>query len=60
MKLFDIPIEKPEITCRTCEFKFKHTYGKMLYCSKFKQPGTAYGFKKIKSGDKACELYSEK
>lgn len=61
-KLFDIP-EKPKNksttghTCRTCDHRYKHQYGKMFYCSKQQQKGTAYGDKKIKAGDDACHMY---
>lgn len=58
----DIPIqpnEKLKLTCRTCLYKYKHEYGKMLYCSKAFDKKTAYGNKKIKAGNKACHLYKK-
>ena len=62
MRLFDIPEivpKKPKNTCRNCTFRYKHQYGKMFYCSKQKQKGTAYGDKKIKAGDAACHMFEE-
>ena len=63
-KLFNIdPVKKenPTLTCRTCKYRYKHTYGKMFYCSKQqdKQKRTAYGHKKIKAGDPACYMYEK-
>ena len=58
--LFDVPeiiIEKPTVTCRNCIYRYQHDYGNMFYCEKQKQKRTAYGHKKIKAGDKACNLY---
>ena len=63
-KLFDLPetpiVErknKSALTCRSCKHRYKHQYGKMFYCHMNKQKGTAYGDKKIKAGDKACEMF---
>lgn len=59
-KLFDIPEKKAPkggLTCRTCIYRYKHQYGKMFYCRKQRQKGTAYGDKKIKAGDSACFMY---
>jgi len=61
-KLFECPVEtKKETgkTCRSCQFRYKHQYGKMFYCRKQKQKGTAYGDKKIKAGDIACSMYNK-
>ncbi|MFA8451770.1 MAG: hypothetical protein ACEPOW_13835 [Bacteroidales bacterium] len=62
--LFHYPVTKKEAykgpTCRSCQFRYKHTYGKMFYCSQFKQKDTAYGDKKIKAGDPACTKYKKK
>lgn len=58
--LFDIPEiekEKPNNTCRNCIHRYKHTYGKMFYCSKQRQKRTAYGDKKIKASDPACQMF---
>lgn len=61
-KLFEIPEQpkqKPDKTCRSCKYRYKHQYGKMFYCSEQKQKGTAYGDKKIKAGSPACYLYKK-
>jgi len=61
-KLFKVPeFKKPKsnTTCRTCEFKYKHEYGKMFYCSKQKQKETSYGHRKIKAGNPACHMYEK-
>lgn len=55
--LFPPEEKKKGNTCRTCKYKFKHEYGKMLYCAKRKQKGTAYGNLKIKAGNEACFMY---
>ena len=47
-------------TCRSCDFRYKHEYGKMYYCKQKKDPRTAYGDKKIKAGDPACPLFKQK
>ena len=61
-KLFNVPEfkkTKSTKTCRTCEYRYKHEYGKMFYCSKQKQKGTSYGHKKIKARDNACSMYEQ-
>ncbi len=63
LKLFDIPKEeknKSKMTCRSCEYRYKHEYGKMFYCSKRKSNKTSYGHVKIKAGDSACLMYKNK
>lgn len=50
----------PTNTCRQCVHLFRHEYNpNMKYCGKRKQRGTAYGFKKIKSGDPACPKFEK-
>lgn len=52
---------KPSQTCRSCVHLFRHEYNADIkYCRKKRQRGTAYGFKKIKSGDPACPLFEVK
>jgi hypothetical protein len=59
MKLFEIPEkepDKPGITCRHCEFVIRNYWNKNLkYCSQ--QPRSGGKYKKIKSGDQACNRY---
>jgi hypothetical protein len=43
--------------CKHCIHIYKHQYGKMKYCGAKKQRQTAYGNKKIKANDIACELF---
>lgn len=60
LKIFEveeIKNEKPKVTCRHCEFRYKHDYGKMFYCRKQDDPRTSYGHRKIKAGDKVCHLF---
>lgn len=63
MTFFEIPEtkpDKPKVTCQTCAFIYKHEYGKMKYCIQYKQRGTSYGHRKIKSRDAACPKYEKK
>jgi hypothetical protein len=61
--LFDVPAQekpKPEPgrRCKNCRFKYHHIYSnRLIYCSKRRQKGTAYGDKKIKANDPACEMF---
>ena len=46
--------------CGNCLYIYRHQYNSsMKYCEKRKQKNTAYGNLKVKSRDKACELFQE-
>ena len=51
---------KRKETCKSCINFYQHYYGKMFYCGVKSQKGTAYGNKKIKARDEACNLYKNK
>jgi hypothetical protein len=47
--------------CRKCKHMYAHYYnGSMKYCRWKFDVRTAYGHKKIKANDPACELFEEK
>lgn len=54
--------EKPKngLTCRRCKSIYKHEYGKMLYCRRLQDTRTTYGNKKIKAGDPACYIFTDR
>jgi hypothetical protein len=57
--LFDIPITKPEHTCRTCEHRERWQCGGTIiqYCGVRKSNRTENGKLKIKVTDAACPQY---
>jgi len=46
--------------CRTCTYIYNHQYGKMKYCKLKTDKKTSYGHAKVRSNDRACELYEKK